>query len=135
MTKTLIKNGFDICPYLGSHTLDYSLDTTKETLKTSIATKMQKLESWGIYNPVMCLCSGHRWGTALEEALKETGYYYKFHYVRASITGNTASDITAYTPTKTLPEDLLQYPYAIEAFPTYTQIKTNIDNAIQQEIL
>lgn len=129
-TKTLIKNGFDICPYLGSHTLSNISDEAIQTLTESIATKKSILESWGLYNPVMCLCSGHKWTYALEQALINNDYN-NFHYVRCATQYDKNNDI-AYTPTDALPSDRFQYPIAIEQY-NVEQIKNIVDNFITKK--
>lgn len=129
-TKTLIKNGFDICPYLGSHTLSNISDEAIQTLTDSIATKKSRLESWGLYNPVMCLCSGHKWTYALEQALINNDYN-NFHYVRCATQYDKNNDI-AYTPTDALPSDRFQYPIAIEQY-NVEQIKNIVDNFITKK--
>lgn len=129
-TKILIKNGFDICPYLGSHTLSNISDEAIQTLTDSIATKKSRLESWGLYNPVMCLCSGHKWTYALEQALINNDYN-NFHYVRCATQYDKNNDI-AYTPTDALPSDRFQYPIAIEQY-NVEQIKNIVDNFITKK--
>lgn len=129
-TKTLIKNGFDICPYLGNHTLSNISDEAIQTLTNSIAEKKSRLESWGVYNPVMCLCSGHKWTYALEQALINNNYN-TFHYVRCA-TQYDSNDIVTYTPANASPSDRFQYPIPIEQF-TVEQIKSIIDDFIEKK--
>ena len=129
-TKTLIKNGFDICTYLGNHTLSNISDEAIQTLTNSIAEKKSRLESWGVYNPVMCLCSGHKWTYALEQALINNNYN-TFHYVRCA-TQYDSNDIVTYTPANASPSDRFQYPIPIEQF-TVEQIKSIIDDFIEKK--
>lgn len=57
ITKELIRMGYDISPYLGNHTWDYSTDEGIQKLTANIAEKLGGLEAVGIYNPTMISCS------------------------------------------------------------------------------
>lgn len=80
ITKELIKMGYDISPYLGNHTWDYSTDEGIQNLTANIAEKLGGLETVGVYNPTMISCSGHKYSDTMEKILSS----YKIDYVRCS---------------------------------------------------
>lgn len=80
ITKKLIKMGYDISPYLGNHTWDYSTDEGIQNLTANIAEKLGGLEAVGVYNPTMISCSGHKYSDTMERILSS----YKIDYVRCS---------------------------------------------------
>lgn len=80
ITKELIKMGYDISPYLGNHTWDYSTEDGIQKLTANIAEKLGGLEAVGIYNPTMISCSGHKYSDTMEKILSS----YKIDYVRCS---------------------------------------------------
>ena len=80
ITKELIKMGYDISPYLGNHTWDYSTDEGIQNLTANIAKKLSGLETVGVYNPTMISCSGHKYSDTMEKILSS----YKIDYVRCS---------------------------------------------------
>lgn len=80
ITKKLIKMGYDISPYLGSHTWDYSTEDGIQKLTANIAEKLGGLEAVGVYNPTMISCSGHKYSDTMEKILSS----YKIDYVRCS---------------------------------------------------
>lgn len=80
ITKKLIKMGYDISPYLGKHTWDYSTDEGIQNLTANIAEKLGGLEAVGVYNPTMISCSGHKYSDTMEKILSS----YKIDYVRCS---------------------------------------------------
>lgn len=80
ITKKLIKMGYDISPYLGNHTWDYSTDEGIQNLTANIAEKLGGLEAVGVYNPTMISCSGHKYSDTMEKILSS----YKIDYVRCS---------------------------------------------------
>lgn len=80
ITKELIKMGYDISPYLGNHTWDYSTDEGIQNLTANIAEKLSGLETVGVYNPTMISCSGHKYSDTMEKILSS----YKIDYVRCS---------------------------------------------------
>lgn len=127
VTKTLVKHGFDICPYLGNHTLSHTSEEAIQALTSSIATKKAELESWGLYNPIMCLCSGHKWTYALEQALINNDYN-NFHYVRCGARYDENNNET-YTSTNALPSDRFQYPITMESY-SVNDIKGVIDSFV-----
>lgn len=80
ITKELIRMGYDISPYLGNHTWDYSTDEGIQNLTANIAEKLGGLETVGVYNPTMISCSGHKYSDTMEKILSS----YKIDYVRCS---------------------------------------------------
>lgn len=80
ITKELIKMGYDISPYLGNHTWDYSTEDGIQKLTANIAEKLGGLEAVGIYNPTMISCSGHKYSDTMEKILSS----YKIDYVRCT---------------------------------------------------
>lgn len=80
ITKELIKMGYDISPYLGNHTWDYSTEDGIQKLTANIAEKLGGLETVGVYNPTMISCSGHKYSDTMEKILSS----YKIDYVRCS---------------------------------------------------
>ena len=80
ITKELIKMGYDISPYLGNHTWDYSTEDGIQKLTENIAEKLGGLEAVGIYNPTMISCSGHKYSDTMEKILSS----YKIDYVRCT---------------------------------------------------
>lgn len=84
ITKELIKMGYDISPYLGNHTWDYSTEDGIQKLTANIAEniaeKLGGLEAVGIYNPTMISCSGHKCSDTMEKILSS----YKIDYVRCT---------------------------------------------------
>lgn len=80
ITKKLIRMGYDISPYLGNHTWDYSTEEGIQKLTANIAEKLGGLEAVGVYNPTMISCSGHKYSDAMEKILSS----YKIDYVRCS---------------------------------------------------
>lgn len=80
ITKELIRMGYDISPYLGKHTWDYSTDEGIQNLTANIAEKLGGLETVGVYNPTMISCSGHKYSDTMEKILSP----YKIDYVRCS---------------------------------------------------
>lgn len=80
ITKELIRMGYDISPYLGNHTWDYSTDDGIQNLTANIAEKLGGLETVGVYNPTMISCSGHKYSDTMEKILSS----YKIDYVRCS---------------------------------------------------
>lgn len=80
ITKKLIKMGYDISPYLGNHTWDYSTEDGIQKLTANIAEKLGGLEAVGVYNPTMISCSGHKYSDTMEKILS----FYKIDYVRCS---------------------------------------------------
>lgn len=80
ITKELVKMGYDISPYLGNHTWDYSTEDGIQKLAANIAEKLGGLEAVGIYNPTMISCSGHKYSDTMEKILSS----YKIDYVRCS---------------------------------------------------
>lgn len=80
ITKELVKMGYDISPYLGNHTWDYSTEDGIQKLTANIAEKLGGLEAVGIYNPTMISCSGHKYSDTMEKILSS----YKIDYVRCS---------------------------------------------------
>lgn len=119
--KTLVEDGFDICPYLGDHSRDYSLEESKDAFVTQITNKMSTLESLGIDNPVMVLCSGHKYQWALDQALKETGYYDKFKYIRCgcyNLEQEHPSESDVYTHYYESHDSKYQFPWTIENYDT-----------------
>lgn len=80
ITKKLIRMGYDISPYLGNHTWDYSTEEGIQKLTANIAEKLGGLEAVGVYNPTMISCSGHRYSDTMEKILSS----YKIDYVRCS---------------------------------------------------
>lgn len=80
ITKKLIRMGYDISPYLGNHTWDYSTEDGIQKLTANIAEKLGGLEAIGVYNPTMISCSGHKYSDTMEKILSS----YKIDYVRCS---------------------------------------------------
>lgn len=80
ITKKLIRMGYDISPYLGNHTWDYSTEEGIQKLTANIAEKLGGLETVGVYNPTMISCSGHKYSDTMEKILSS----YKIDYVRCS---------------------------------------------------
>ena len=80
ITKKLIRMGYDISPYLGNHTWDYSTEEGIQKLTANIAEKLGGLEAVGVYNPTMISCSGHKYSDTMEKILSS----YKIDYVRCS---------------------------------------------------
>lgn len=80
ITKELIRMGYDISPYLGNHTWDYSTEEGIQKLTANIAEKLGGLEAVGVYNPTMISCSGHKYSDTMEKILSS----YKIDYVRCS---------------------------------------------------
>lgn len=80
ITKKLIGMGYDISPYLGNHTWDYSTEEGIQKLTANIAEKLGGLETVGVYNPTMISCSGHKYSDTMEKILSS----YKIDYVRCS---------------------------------------------------
>lgn len=80
ITKELIKMGYDISPYLGNYTWDYSTEDGIQKLTANIAEKLGGLETVGIYNPTMISCSGHKYSDTMEKILSS----YKIDYVRCT---------------------------------------------------
>lgn len=80
ITKKLIRMGYDISPYLGNHTWDYSTEGGIQKLTANIAEKLGGLEAIGVYNPTMISCSGHKYSDTMEKILSS----YKIDYVRCS---------------------------------------------------
>ena len=80
ITKKLIRMGYDISPYLGNHTWNYSTEEGIQKLTANIAEKLGGLEAVGVYNPTMISCSGHKYSDTMEKILSS----YKIDYVRCS---------------------------------------------------
>nr|DAG46625.1 MAG TPA: hypothetical protein [Caudoviricetes sp.] len=80
ITKELVKMGYDISPYLGNHTWDYSTEDGIQKLTANIAEKLGGLEAVGIYNPTMISCSGHKYSDTMEKILSS----YRIDYVRCT---------------------------------------------------
>lgn len=80
ITKELIRMGYDISPYLGNHTWDYSTEEGIQKLTANIAEKLGGLGAVGVYNPTMISCSGHKYSDTMEKILSS----YKIDYVRCS---------------------------------------------------
>ena len=80
VTQKLVKMGFDISPYIGNHSnFDYISDSNGN-LQQNIIEKMTRLRNYGLYNPIMISCSGHKDSEILEEYLYEN---YDVKFIRA----------------------------------------------------
>lgn len=138
LMKTLIKEGFDICPYMGDrYKVDISpaktLSERVEKVKEDIVNVMKLLHSVHIYKPTMLLCPYHQYSNATKIALEELNY--TFRYIRAtqinSFDENGLGSID-YSPYNTLDgTDLYQIPLLMDNYDTVDKIINAIDSNIE----
>lgn len=127
--KDFIKNGIDICPYIGGHTNDYTQQSTVEIFTKQLEVLKENFERLGIYYPIMGCCSGHRGGEVLDKAMSTSGYTFK--YIRCSYY-RKMDGADEYVNQKTLPFETNQYPYTLEGKDLVT-IKNNIKTMINDK--
>lgn len=102
--STLVKKGFDICPYGGDEYGSSKVATFEErynSAKNDLQTTIENMNSMGLYFPVALLCRYHQYGDATEKAIQDLGY--NFRYIRASqynITLDDGSVSPDYSPYK-----------------------------------
>lgn len=127
--STLIKNGFDISLYTGKGTRpsDYQDSSSIELWKTCIKNGIDNLEKWGIYNPVMYSCYGHKGGYALDEALKS----FNFKYQRCSY-GKNQDGTDYYVDPKSKHNDFQQCPILLNDFNSTESTINSINTRIER---
>lgn len=102
--STLVKKGFDICPYGGDEYGSSKVATFEKrynSAKNDLQTTIENMNSMGLYFPVALLCRYHQYGDATEKAIQDLGY--NFRYIRASqynITQEDGSVSPDYSPYK-----------------------------------
>ena len=117
-----MKNGIDICPYIGGHTNDFTLDSTIELFTKQLKLIKTNFERLGIYNPIMGCCSGHRSGEVLDKAMDNADYHFKF--IRCTYYRKMdGTDI--YPSVNSQPSSTMQYPYILEG-KELSKIKNDI---------
>lgn len=120
--RDFIKNGIDVCPYIGGHTNDYTQQSTVDIFTKQLEVLKENFERLGIYYPIMGCCSGHRGGEVLNKAMSASGYIFK--YIRCTYY-RKMDGTDEYVNQKTLPFETNQYPYTLEGKDLVT-IKNNI---------
>lgn len=131
ITQHLVKMGFDISPYIGNHsTFDYANDSNGY-LAQNITEKMERLESQGIYNPVMISCSGHRDAEILEEEL-DSEYNVKFIRARSFYKKDGTYEYV-YPSGNSLSRRIIS-PITMEQYSTAAEINDAIDNLVSNNV-
>ena len=131
ITQKLIKMGFDISPYIGNHSsFDYATDTNGN-LAQNITEKMARLESQGLYNPIMISCSGHKDAEILEEEL-DADYNVKFIRAR-SFYKKDGSYEYVYPSGNSLNRRIVS-PIIMEGNRTASSINGEIDNLVNNNV-
>lgn len=131
ITQKLIKMGFDISPYIGNHSsFDYATDTNGN-LAQNITEKMARLESQGLYNPIMISCSGHKDAEILEEEL-DADYNVKFIRAR-SFYKKDGSFEYVYPLGNSLNRRIVS-PIIMEGNRTASSINGEIDNLVNNNV-
>lgn len=125
MLKTLVKNGFDISPYVVGSTGEISDANNIDKYKTAIQEYIDYAESIGVYYPTMYSCAGHANGYALNEALKQ----FDFKFIRANTFKNQDGTIT-YTSQPSKYSDVTQFVYPLVNHKDFNDVKSKIDEYV-----
>lgn len=125
MLKTLVKNGFDISPYVVGSTGEISDANNIDKYKTAIQEYIDYAESIGVYYPTMYSCAGHANGYALNEALKQ----FDFKFIRANTFKNQDGTIT-YTSQPSKYSDVIQFVYPLASHKDFNDVKLKIDEYV-----
>lgn len=131
ITQKLVKMGFDISPYIGNHSsFDYTTDTNGN-LAQNITEKMTRLESQGIYNPIMISCSGHKDADILEEEL-DADFNVKFIRARSYYKKDGSYEYV-YPSGNSLSRRIVS-PIIMEGGRTASSINSEIDNLVNNNV-
>ncbi len=125
MLKTLVKNGFDISPYVVGSTGEISDANNIDKYKTAIQEYIDYAESIGVYYPTMYSCAEHANGYALNEALKQ----FDFKFIRANTFKNQDGTVT-YTSQPSKYSDTTQFVYPLVNHKDFNDVKLKIDEYV-----